>query len=140
MVLTWMEQRVLHLSNAYLLVSIVAGAVWLRFPSAAGVVVAVHAAARAAMIGLAWVARPGASGPALDITSWAALAGIGTGVVVVFMALDYRRAVAICVGGYLVVRVVRELAYRRRGGVDKTALAAAKGLTEVMAVVVCSLL
>ena len=139
-VLTRVEQRLLHLSNAYLLVSVVAGLAWLRFPPAFETAVASHAAARAAMIALAWVARPAASGQPLAVSSWAAAVAIGTTVAVVFAALDYRRAIAICAGAYLVVRLVREFVYRRSGGIDSTALAATKGLTELMAVLVCSLL
>jgi hypothetical protein len=44
------------------------------------------------------------------------------------------------VGAYFVVRLVREWSYRRKGGIDNAALGAAKGLTEVLAVLICSIL
>jgi hypothetical protein len=142
--LAWAEQRVLRLSSAYLLSTVLAfvvsGAVWGRFPPTIETAMTGPAVARAAMIALAWVSRPAASGLALAISTWAALAAMGTAILIAFAALDYRRALAMGVGAYLVVRLMREWSYRRKGGIDNTSLAVAKGLTEVMCVVVGTLL
>ena len=148
--LTWvalasLEQRILRLSNAYLLGSALAAAGWwLAFPrlTTCGVFVTTfpaHAAARAALVALAWVSRPAARGLAISVTSKSALAAIGIGASAA-LTLPDRRTAALIVGAYLIVRLVREWSYRTKGGVDDTSLALVKGLTEIAAVLIYTFL
>ena len=140
-VCTRLEQRVLRLSNWYLLASaLAAGVWWAAAPVAMGPAVTAHAAGRAAMISLAWISRPAASGSPLPVTTWGACAAIGVGGLVIFAARPIRPAVAVLAVACLVVRLVREWSYRRNGGVGQVDLAVAKGVTEVSIVVLLRLL
>jgi len=140
-VLARIEQRVLRLSNAYLIASVAAGAVWWGLGSRAlEGAIAAHAIARASMIALAWTSRPAASGVPLAVSTWEALVAISTALLIAFVALDLRPAVAAVAAAYLVVRVVRQWFYRSKGGVDATALAIAKGSTEAAVALAATLL
>ena len=140
-VCTRLEQRVLRLSNWYLLASaLAAGVWWAAAPFTLGSAVIAHAVARAAIISLVWISRPAASGSTLPVTTWGSCVAIAGGACAAFAVLPIRSAVSVLALACLVVRMVREWSYRRNGGVGQVDLAVAKGVTEVSIVVLLRLL
>lgn len=92
-------------------------------------------AAGAAVAALVWIARP--ASPAADaltsrVRSTSALVAIAMGALGV-VAIAPRVAIAILGGAYLILRSIRYLWYRWRGGIDLDALGVASACIEMLA-------
>ena len=99
--------------------------------------VASQTVSRAAAIGLAWTSRPARAGLELSqrLNTLKALIAIAQGL----LAAAYcgpAAAVAIVAGVTLMLRAVRALAYRKRGGIDGPLLTAARFGAEAVTVAV----
>ena len=103
------------------------------------VCIAAQAIPRAAVIALAWVSRPAAESPAYSrvLTSVSALIAILQGVVVAFLA-GWLPGMLVVASSYLITRLLRSLAYRYTGGVNRDALAYARFAVECCVLLILS--
>jgi len=132
--------RVLHEGRlAYAAVALSVVARWLALEYFAGpgilvVCVAAQAVPRAAIVGLAWVSRPSGTGVGYalcsTLTTPAAVAALAQGVLAAFLC-GARAGVVMIVGTFLIAKLAREYAYKRRGGVDGDCLGATEQLIEI---------
>jgi adenosylcobinamide-GDP ribazoletransferase len=150
--------RVLHegrLGSSAVAVSAVAmsaAARWLALenfaagPSILAVCLAAQAVPRAAIVGLAYVSRP-VSRPAgtglgyalsSTLTTPAAVAALAQGILAAFVC-GARAGVVLIVGTFLIVRLARDFAYKRCGGVTGDCLGATEQVLEIfiLAVFAC---
>jgi cobalamin synthase len=120
---------------------------WLALDSFAGpsiltACIAAQAMPRAAMVGLAWVSRPAGTGIGYAFTSTlttpAALTAIAQGILAALLC-GGRVGVVLMVGAFLIVRLAREFAYKRAGGVNGDCLGVTEQILEifVLAVFAC---
>ena len=92
---------------------------------------------RAAMIALAWTSRPaGKSGHAFAnrLTTVSAVIAILAGIIAAGFC-GVRAAIAILGASYLTIRAAQYWCYRRRGGVNATALAVTEQFLEIFVLV-----
>lgn len=98
------------------------------------VLIASQAAPRAAMVALAWIARPTGTGLGLAFSSTlstpVAIAAMAQGVAAAFLC-GARPGVLILAGGYILIRGAQMYFYRRIGGVNGDCLGAAEQLMEI---------
>jgi adenosylcobinamide-GDP ribazoletransferase len=106
------------------------------------VCIAAQAVPRAAIVGLAYVSRPSGTGLGYALSSTlttpAAVAALAQGILAAFLC-GARAGVVLIVGTFLIVRLAREFAYKRCGGVDGDCLGATEQVLEIfiLAVFAC---
>jgi len=133
--LAFVEQKVLKLPA---LVHVIGAAivallfVLVRSDRMAFVVTAVLAVGRAAMITLLWVSRPAAEGlaigKALHTTTAVMAIVFGAGAA---LLCGIPPAILMVFAAYIIVRVIREYWYKRRGGIDRLSLSLTLRVTEL---------
>jgi cobalamin synthase len=133
--------RVLHEGRlAYAAVALSMLARWLALehlaagPGILVVCIATQAVPRAAIVGLAYVSRPAGTGLGYALSSTlrmpAAVAALAQGVLAALLC-GVRAGVVLIVGSFLIVRLAREFAYKRWGGVNGDGLGATEQLLEI---------
>lgn len=101
--------------------------------------VSCQAVSRASTVVFVWVSRPDAHGMALTrkMNTVAALIAVVCGVGV--LVLQFRIAILTVLASVLVIRVIRELFYNRRGGINPLAVSLTQRAVELTAFLVAVL-
>jgi hypothetical protein len=142
MAAAWAERVYLGLARSWILSSGIA-ACWffaLRHLDSTRVLptaVVAHTISRAGAIALAWVSRPAASGFQLSsrLTTPLALLSLAEGVAACLLA-GIRSGVLLIAASYLMLRLVQEWCYKRRGGMDATGFTASQAALELLTLLV----
>ena len=103
--------------------------------------IAAHTISRAGAIGLAWVSRPAAAGfvLSLKVRTPPALLAMAQGVAAAFLG-GMRAGLLLTAASYLVLRLLQEWCYKRRGGIDAAGFSGAQAALEVAAIGMWSVL
>ena len=102
-----------------------------------GAAVTAHALSRSGAIGLTWASRPAASGFGLSlmVETPLALLAIALGLAASFVG-GIRAGLLLIAASYLVLRLMQEWCYKRRGGIDAVAFSISQAALEILAMVV----
>ena len=106
-----------------------------------GSAVTAQSISRAGAIGLAWVSRPAADGfgIASRIDTRLAAFAIVQGLLATFIG-GVRVGLLLIAASYLVLRLMQEWCYRRRGGIDATGFGVAQTAIELLAILIWSVI
>jgi hypothetical protein len=101
--------------------------------------VTAHTMSRAGAIGLAWVSRPAVNGFGITarIHTRLAVFAIAQGLLAAFIG-GVRVGLLLIAASYLVLRLMQEWCYKRRGGIDATGFSVAQAVIELLTIVVWS--